>query len=83
MFRSAEQCDKEGGPCPQLCLAQDPGVECTGSCAPSCNCPPGLFLHNASCLPRSQCPCQLHGQLYAPGAVARLDCNNWYATSGG
>ncbi|GAB1290783.1 SCO-spondin [Apodemus speciosus] len=77
VFRSAEQCLKEGGPCPQLCLAQDPGVECTGSCAPSCNCPPGLFLHNASCLPLSQCPCQLHGQLYAPGAVARLDCNNW------
>ncbi|XP_055461492.1 SCO-spondin [Psammomys obesus] len=76
VFRSAEQCHKEGGPCPQLCLAQDPGVECTGSCAPGCSCPPGLFLHNASCLPRSRCPCQLHGQLYAPGGVARLDCNN-------
>ncbi|XP_017177065.1 SCO-spondin isoform X4 [Mus musculus] len=82
VFRSAEQCLEEGGPCPQLCLAQDPGVECTGSCAPSCNCPPGLFLHNASCLPRSQCPCQLHGQLYAPGAVAHLDCNNCTCISG-
>ncbi|GAB5568912.1 otogelin-like protein [Prionailurus iriomotensis] len=78
VFRSAEQCHQDGGPCPQLCLAQDPGVECTSFCAPGCACPPGLFLHNASCLPRSRCPCQLHGQLYAPGAVARLDsCNNW------
>lgn len=78
VFRSAEQCRRDGGPCPQLCLAQDPGVECTSFCAPGCACLPGLFLHNASCLPRSRCPCQLHGQLYAPGAVARLDsCNNW------
>ncbi|KAK2096856.1 hypothetical protein P7K49_025890 [Saguinus oedipus] len=77
VFRSAEQCRQEGGPCPQLCLTQGPGIECTGFCAPGCTCPPGLFLHNASCLPRSQCPCQLHGQLYAPGAMARLDsCNN-------
>ncbi|KAF5918971.1 hypothetical protein HPG69_016344 [Diceros bicornis minor] len=77
VFRSAEQCRQEGGPCPRLCLAQGPGVECTAFCAPGCTCPPGLFLHNASCLPHSQCPCQLHGQLYAPGAVAQLDsCNN-------
>ncbi|XP_042533232.1 SCO-spondin-like [Dipodomys spectabilis] len=83
VFRSAEQCHQEGGPCPRLCLAQDPGVECTGSCTPGCSCPPGLFLHNASCLPRSQCPCQLHGRLYAPGAVAHLDsCNNCTCVSG-
>ncbi|XP_008064182.1 SCO-spondin [Carlito syrichta] len=83
VFRSAEQCHQEGGPCSQLCLAQGPGVECTSSCAPGCTCPPGLFLHNASCLPRSQCPCQLHGQLYTPGAVARLDsCNNCTCISG-
>ncbi|XP_005404818.1 PREDICTED: SCO-spondin [Chinchilla lanigera] len=83
VFRSAEQCHQEGGPCPQLCLAQDPGVECTGVCAPSCACPPGLFLHNTSCLPRTQCPCQLRGQLYAPGAVAHLDaCNNCTCVSG-
>uniref|UniRef100_UPI004038E811 SCO-spondin-like n=1 Tax=Callospermophilus lateralis TaxID=76772 RepID=UPI004038E811 len=83
VFRSAEQCHQDGGPCPQLCLAQDSGVECTGFCTPSCTCPPGLFLHNASCLPRSQCPCQLHGKLYAPGAVARLDsCNNCTCISG-
>uniref|UniRef100_A0A8D0TL61 SCO-spondin n=1 Tax=Sus scrofa TaxID=9823 RepID=A0A8D0TL61_PIG len=73
VFRSAEQCRQEGGPCPRLCLAQGPGVECSGLCSPGCTCPPGLFLHNASCLPLSQCPCQLRGQLYAPGAVARLD----------
>ncbi|XP_045352374.1 SCO-spondin-like [Leopardus geoffroyi] len=83
VFRSAEQCRQDGGPCPQLCLAQDPGVECTSFCTPGCACPPGLFLHNASCLPRSRCPCQLHGQLYAPGAVARLDsCNNCTCISG-
>ncbi|XP_053409722.1 SCO-spondin-like [Nycticebus coucang] len=83
MFRSAEQCHQEGGPCPRLCLAQGPGVECTGSCTPSCTCPPGLFLYNASCLPLSQCPCQLHGQIYAPGAVGLVDaCNNCTCTSG-
>ncbi|XP_004430689.1 PREDICTED: SCO-spondin [Ceratotherium simum simum] len=83
VFRSAEQCRQEGGPCPRLCLAQGPGVECTAFCAPGCTCPPGLFLHNASCLPHSQCPCQLHGQLYAPGAVAQLDsCNNCTCISG-
>ncbi|KAB1276572.1 SCO-spondin [Camelus dromedarius] len=83
VFRSAEQCHQEGGPCPQLCLAQGPGVECTGFCTPGCSCPPGLFLHNTSCLPLSQCPCQLHGQLYAPGAVTQLDsCNNCTCTSG-
>ncbi|XP_078198084.1 SCO-spondin isoform X14 [Callithrix jacchus] len=83
VFRSAEQCRQEGGPCPRLCLTQGPGIECTGFCAPGCTCPPGLFLHNASCLPRSQCPCQLHGQLYAPGAMARLDsCNNCTCVSG-
>lgn len=78
VFRSAEQCQQDGGPCPQLCLAQDPGVECTSFCAPGCACPPGLFLHDARCLPRSRCPCQRHGQLYAPGARAQVDsCNNW------
>ncbi|CAK7295104.1 SSPO [Vulpes lagopus] len=83
VFRSAEQCQQDGGPCLQLCLAQAPGVECTSFCAPGCTCPPGLFLHNASCLPRSQCPCQLHGRLYALGAVALLDsCNNCTCVSG-
>ncbi|XP_069932953.1 SCO-spondin [Oryctolagus cuniculus] len=83
VFRSEEQCQQEGGPCTRLCLAQSPGVECMGSCVPGCACPPGLFLHNASCLPRGQCPCQLHGQLYTPGAVARLDpCNNCTCISG-
>ncbi|XP_008583107.1 PREDICTED: SCO-spondin, partial [Galeopterus variegatus] len=83
VFRSAEQCRQEGGPCPRLCLSQSSGVECTGFCAPGCTCPPGLFLHNASCLPRSQCPCQLHGQLHAPGAMALLDsCNNCTCISG-
>lgn len=84
VFRSAEQCRQEGGPCPRLCLTHGPGIECSGFCAPGCTCPPGLFLHNASCLPRSQCPCQLHGQLYAPGAMARLDsCNNWWVIASG
>ncbi|XP_048069099.1 SCO-spondin [Ursus arctos] len=83
VFRSAEQCQQDGGPCPQLCLAQDPGVECTSFCAPGCACPPGLFLHDASCLPRSRCPCQWHGQLYAPEARAQLDsCNNCTCVSG-
>nr|XP_045016023.1 SCO-spondin [Jaculus jaculus] len=83
VFRSAEQCLQEGDPCLQLCLAQDPGVQCTGSCAPSCGCPPGLFLHNASCLPHSQCPCQLRGQQFAPGEAARLDsCHNCTCVSG-
>uniref|UniRef100_A0A2I3GQ68 SCO-spondin n=1 Tax=Nomascus leucogenys TaxID=61853 RepID=A0A2I3GQ68_NOMLE len=83
VFRSAEQCRQEGGPCPRLCLTQGPGIECTGFCTPGCTCPPGLFLHNASCLPRNQCPCQLHGQLYASGAMARLDsCNNCTCVSG-
>ncbi|XP_074051346.1 SCO-spondin-like [Macrotis lagotis] len=83
VFHSKEQCQQEGGPCPQLCLAQDTGVECTGICDSGCTCPPGLFLHNASCMPLSQCPCQLHGQLYPPGAVARLDsCNNCTCISG-
>ncbi|KAM5303201.1 LOW QUALITY PROTEIN: SCO-spondin-like [Glossophaga mutica] len=77
VFRSAKQCHQEGGLCPRLCLVQGPGVQCTGSCAPGCACPPGLFLHNASCLPRTQCPCQVHGRLYEPEAVAQLDpCHN-------
>ncbi|OWK06839.1 SSPO [Cervus elaphus hippelaphus] len=83
VFRSAEQCRREGGPCPGLCLARGPGVECTGVCTAGCACPAGLFLHNSSCLPPSQCPCQLRGQLYAPGAVARLDsCGNCTCISG-
>ncbi|XP_037691794.1 SCO-spondin-like [Choloepus didactylus] len=83
VFRSAEQCHREGGPCSQLCLARGPGVECMGFCAPGCACPPGLFLHNTSCLPLSQCPCQLRGQLYSPGTVAQLDsCNNCTCVSG-
>ncbi|KAM9077004.1 LOW QUALITY PROTEIN: SCO-spondin-like [Megaptera novaeangliae] len=83
VFCSAEQCHQEGGSRPRLCLAQGPGVECTSVCTPGCACPPALFLHGASCLPVSQCPCQLRGQLYAPGAVARLDsCNNCTCISG-
>ncbi|XP_044534907.1 SCO-spondin-like [Gracilinanus agilis] len=83
VFHSKEQCQQEGGPCPRLCLAQDPGVECEGTCDPGCTCPPGLFLHNASCMPLSQCPCQLQGQLYPPGAVVSLDsCNNCTCISG-
>ncbi|KAM6201811.1 SCO-spondin-like [Rhynchocyon petersi] len=83
VFRSEEQCQREGGPCPRLCVGQSPGVECAGSCAPGCVCPPGLFLHDAHCLPRGQCPCQWHGRLYRPGAVTRLDsCNNCTCVSG-
>nr|KAF6319749.1 hypothetical protein mMyoMyo1_008488 [Myotis myotis] len=77
VFHSAEQCRQEGGPCSWLCLVQGPGVECTSFCAPGCTCPPGLFLHNASCLPRTRCPCQMHGHVYEPGAVAHLkSCTN-------
>ncbi|KAM9651443.1 SCO-spondin-like [Trichechus inunguis] len=83
VFRSEEQCRQEGGPCPRLCVAHSPGVECTGSCVPGCTCPSGLFLHDARCLPRDQCPCQWHGRLYPPGEVARLDsCNNCTCVSG-
>ncbi|XP_016050982.1 PREDICTED: SCO-spondin [Miniopterus natalensis] len=83
VFRSAEQCRQEGGLCPRLCLAQGPGVECTSSCAPGCACPPGLFLHNASCLPRNRCPCQMHGHVYEPGEIVLLDsCNNCTCVSG-
>ncbi|KAI5153918.1 Sco-Spondin [Manis pentadactyla] len=83
VFRSVRQCRQEGGPCPRLCLVQGPGVECAGLCSPGCTCPAGLFLHDASCLPCSQCPCQLHGQLCAPGEVAQLDsCNNCTCISG-
>ncbi|KAM8818088.1 LOW QUALITY PROTEIN: SCO-spondin-like [Rhynchonycteris naso] len=82
VFCSAKQCHQEGDLCPRLYLAQDP-VEYTGFCAPSCACPLGLFLHNASCLPRTQCPCQLRGHLYDTGAVAQLDsCNNCTCVSG-
>lgn len=78
VFCSAEQCHKRGGLCSRLCLAQGPGVECTSFCAPGCTCPPGLFLHNASFLPCTWCPCQMHRCVYEPGAVAHLNsCNNW------
>uniref|UniRef100_G1Q7X4 VWFC domain-containing protein n=1 Tax=Myotis lucifugus TaxID=59463 RepID=G1Q7X4_MYOLU len=83
VFHSAEQCRQEGDPCSRLCLAQGPGVECTSFCAPGCTCPPGLFLHNASCLPRTWCPCQMHRCVYEQGAVAHLNsCNNYTCDSG-
>ncbi|KAM7121113.1 LOW QUALITY PROTEIN: SCO-spondin-like [Molossus nigricans] len=71
LFPSAEQCRQEGGPCSGLCLAQGPGVECTSFCAPGCT-SPGLFLHDASCLPRAQ-SCQEQGHVWEPGEGAQLD----------
>ncbi|XP_065689130.1 SCO-spondin-like [Patagioenas fasciata] len=82
-YRTAEQCRRGGGPCPRLCLDLAAGVECAALCRDGCACPPGLLLHNQSCVPPARCPCHHRGRLYQPGDTVALDaCNNCTCTAG-
>ncbi|XP_043944346.1 mucin-19-like [Protopterus annectens] len=42
------------------------------NCVGACVCPEGLvrndFVKNATCIPKSQCPCEFEGRIYPPGS---------------
>ncbi|XP_063177908.1 SCO-spondin-like, partial [Chroicocephalus ridibundus] len=79
VYRTAEECLEAGGPCPRLCRDREAGAECASLCRAGCACPPGLLLHNGTCLAPHRCPCHHRGRLYQPGDAVALDaCNNWW-----
>ncbi|XP_014811222.1 PREDICTED: SCO-spondin [Calidris pugnax] len=83
VYRTAEECRGGGGPCPRLCQDLGAGVECAALCHDGCACPPGLLLHNQTCVPPHRCPCHYRGHLYQPGDTTAIDaCNNCTCTAG-
>ncbi|XP_049862899.1 hemocytin [Schistocerca gregaria] len=51
-------------------------------CEEGCYCPPGTLLHQGSCIPPEQCPCQLRGRSYKPGETVPRDCNTCTCVAG-
>ncbi|BES96307.1 Hypothetical protein NTJ_09116 [Nesidiocoris tenuis] len=51
-------------------------------CDEGCYCPPGTFLHNGTCLTKSQCPCTLRGKHFPPGQLIPKDCNTCTCSDG-
>ncbi|KAL1006349.1 hypothetical protein UPYG_G00071200, partial [Umbra pygmaea] len=46
------------GGCPYSCEDLWPENQCVpGPCSPGCSCPPGMVLHNGSCVLHDMCPC--------------------------
>ncbi|KAG8508993.1 LOW QUALITY PROTEIN: SCO-spondin, partial [Galemys pyrenaicus] len=60
-------------PCPPSCFDPTANRSCSGHCVEGCRCPPGLLLHGAGCLPLSECPCLVGGELKPPGVPFLLD----------
>ncbi|XP_070582937.1 LOW QUALITY PROTEIN: SCO-spondin-like [Erythrolamprus reginae] len=77
VYRTAEECQREGGACPRLCLDRNTDIECASPCQDGCHCTEDLFLHDGSCVVISRCPCYYQGEIYSPGSSTRRDsCNN-------
>nr|XP_006820368.1 PREDICTED: mucin-2-like [Saccoglossus kowalevskii] len=73
--------DNCGTTCPQTCRSAMYNCD-DNHCLEGCHCPPGKYLHEEQCLPRSECPCIYHGIEYKPGSTIRHDCNECRCISG-
>uniref|UniRef100_A0ABM5GM22 SCO-spondin n=1 Tax=Pogona vitticeps TaxID=103695 RepID=A0ABM5GM22_9SAUR len=64
--------------CPASCAMVGSAEErgpCQDECVSGCECPPGLYLEEGTCVPESQCPCFHRRQRYAPGQTIQQHCN--------
>uniref|UniRef100_A0A2R8ZIX8 Mucin 6, oligomeric mucus/gel-forming/pseudo n=1 Tax=Pan paniscus TaxID=9597 RepID=A0A2R8ZIX8_PANPA len=73
-----------GSACVKTC--SNPQHSCSSSCTFGCFCPEGTVLNdlsnNHTCVPVTQCPCVLHGAMYAPGEVTIAACQTCRCTLG-
>ncbi|XP_058038766.1 SCO-spondin-like [Ahaetulla prasina] len=86
-WRRAGFCEKPCGPgqrytdcvssCPANCAAVGTvaGDHCRQECVSGCECVPGLYLEEGSCVPRSQCPCFHRRQRFRTGEMLQQHCN--------
>ncbi|XP_063157945.1 SCO-spondin-like [Candoia aspera] len=63
--------------CPASCTAvgMAAGDHCRQECVSGCECAPGLYLEEGSCIPESRCPCFHRRQKFRPGETLRQRCN--------
>lgn len=57
--------------------SSDPKTGHQDLCVEGCYCPKDHALHEGRCIPRSSCPCTLHGKVYPSGHQVPNDCNTW------
>ncbi|XP_063168368.1 IgGFc-binding protein-like [Candoia aspera] len=55
-----------GTACPATCSNPDAPKKCHLPCMETCQCKPGYVLDGGKCIPKDQCGCIYHGQIYAP-----------------
>uniref|UniRef100_A0A670YXF1 VWFD domain-containing protein n=1 Tax=Pseudonaja textilis TaxID=8673 RepID=A0A670YXF1_PSETE len=55
-----------GTACPATCNNPDAPKKCHLPCMETCQCKPGYVLDGGKCIPKEQCGCIYHGQIYAP-----------------
>ncbi|ETE64589.1 IgGFc-binding protein, partial [Ophiophagus hannah] len=55
-----------GTACPATCNNPDAPKKCHLPCMETCQCKPGYMLDGGKCIPKEQCGCVYHGQIYAP-----------------
>ncbi|XP_070620743.1 IgGFc-binding protein-like [Erythrolamprus reginae] len=55
-----------GTACPATCNDLDAPKNCHLPCMETCQCKPGYVLDGGKCIPKEQCGCIYHGQIYAP-----------------
>ncbi|XP_038621312.1 mucin-5B-like [Tachyglossus aculeatus] len=77
-----EEC---GSPCPDSCSNPERSQLCEDHCMDGCFCPPGTVLddvHEAGCIPLSQCSCTFNGRSYHPGSSFSTRCSACTCTGG-
>uniref|UniRef100_A0A8C7WLU6 SCO-spondin n=1 Tax=Oryzias sinensis TaxID=183150 RepID=A0A8C7WLU6_9TELE len=74
--------------CPPSCASPHPPgpaatmAQCREECVGGCECPPGLFLHQGTCLKAEDCPCFHRRLTYQPGDSIQQRCNTCVCRSG-
>ncbi|XP_061877506.1 SCO-spondin isoform X2 [Entelurus aequoreus] len=52
------------------------------NCTPGCQCPPGTFQQDGTCVHESECRCDVDGEKYKPGEIVPSDCKNCTCEAG-
>ncbi|XP_015209797.2 SCO-spondin [Lepisosteus oculatus] len=93
-WRSAELCERVCSrgqvysdcvsSCPPSCTSQHPpeAGQCRDECVGGCECPPGLFLEQGSCVRKEECPCYHRRHKYQPGDTIWQRCNTCVCQAG-
>ncbi|KAM6977691.1 SCO-spondin [Aplochiton taeniatus] len=71
--------------CPPSCSSTQPPLsgQCREECVGGCECPPGLYLHQGTCLSKDLCPCFHRRHTYQSGATIQQKCNTCVCRAGG